>query len=50
MINTNKPEVGQQITVRGIVCEIVKVYAFGTIDVVALDGGAAFRVTGLSFI
>ncbi len=46
----NKPAIGQIITVRGVTCRIVKILAFGTIDVVSLDGSRAFRMTGLNFI
>ena len=40
--------VGQTITVYGQICTIVKVYPFGTIDVVTATG-RQYRVTGLSF-
>lgn len=43
------PKVGQRVTVRGVVCMIVKVRPFGTIDVVALDGSRAWRLSGLCF-
>lgn len=49
---TVKPEpakVGDIVTVYGVDCEIVKVRPFGTIDVVALDGSRAWRVSGLRF-
>lgn len=42
-----KPKVGQLVTVRGVVCRIVKVRELGTIDVVSLDGSKAWRLTGL---
>jgi len=46
----NKPVKGQLTTVRGVSCRIVRVWPFGTIDVVSLDGKHAWRVTGLSFL
>jgi hypothetical protein len=45
-----RPTIGQQMTVRGITCRIVKVYTFGTVDVVSLCGRYAWRVTGLAFV
>ena len=47
-MNTTKPTIGQTITVYGQICTIVKVYPFGTIDVVTATG-RQYRVTGLSF-
>lgn len=47
-MNTTKPTIGQTITVYGQICTIVKVYPFGTIDVVSANG-RQYRVTGLSF-
>ena len=44
-----KPSIGQIVTIRGIPCRIVKIRAFGTIDVVSLDGQYAWRVSGLAF-
>ncbi len=46
----NKPTVGQLYTVYGVVCRIVRVRPFGTIDVESLDGTKAWRVTGLFFL
>lgn len=43
------PKPGMTMTVRGIVCRIVKVLPAGTVEVVSLDGRQAFRVSGLSF-
>lgn len=43
-----RPEVGMLITVHGKRCRIFKVHPAGTIDVVALDGSGAWRVSGLS--
>ena len=43
------PKIGQTYIVRGIKCEIVRILPFGTIDVVALDGSGAWRVSGLAF-
>jgi len=48
-MNTTKPTIGQTITVYGQICTIVKVYPFGTIDVVSANG-RHYRVTGLSFL
>jgi hypothetical protein len=45
----NPPQIGQQITVRGITCKIVKIRPMGTLDVVSLCGSYAFRVSGLTF-
>lgn len=42
-----KPKVGDHVNVRGVPCEIFKVRAFGTVDVVSLDGKRAWRVSGL---
>ena len=47
-MNTTKPTIGQTITVYGQICTIVKVYPFGTLDVVSANG-RHYRVTGLSF-
>jgi hypothetical protein len=44
-----KPEVGQTMMVRGVMCRITKVRVFGTVDVVSLCGGFAWRVSGLAF-
>jgi hypothetical protein len=48
-INNMKPKLGQLIKVRGIICHIVKIHPFGTVDVLEVNGSRAFRVTGLSF-
>lgn len=48
-MTNEKPKIGQLITVRGISCRIVKIYPFGTLDVVEVNGSRSFRVTGLSF-
>jgi hypothetical protein len=45
-----RPKKGQTMIVRGVVCRIVKVYPFGTVDVVSEDGHHAWRVTGLGFL
>lgn len=45
----SEPTIGQLVTVRGVQCRIVKVRPMGTIDVVALDGSRAWRVSGLAF-
>lgn len=44
-----KPEIGQLVTVRGVRCRITAVLPLGTIEVEALDGSKAFRLSGLSF-
>lgn len=44
-----KPKIGQIVTVYGKKCRIFKVHPAGTIDVEALDGDGAWRVTGLGF-
>ena len=41
-----RPQLGQRIIVRGLVCVIVAIRPAGTIDVVAANG-RAFRVSGL---
>ena len=43
----SKLKKGDVIVVRNIPCEIVKVWPFGTYDVVSRDGKNAYRVTGL---
>lgn len=48
--NTNTPKVGMTYIHRGKKCRIVKVRQAGTIDIEALDGSGAWRVTGLSFL
>lgn len=45
-----KPNVGDVVVVRGVKCRITKVHKFGTIDVQAIDGSGAWRITGLSFL
>lgn len=50
MKNDNRPKVDQIIHVYGQQCRIVKVHPFGTVDVVAVSGKHAFRVTGLNFL
>lgn len=44
-----RPQIGMIVTVYGVKCEIFKIHPHGTIDVVALDGSRAWRLTGLSF-
>lgn len=44
------PVKGQSVTVRGLVCTITRVYPFGTIDVVSVDGNHAYRLTGLGYV
>ena len=45
-----RPAIGQQMTVRGIVCQITCVLPAGTVEVTSLCGNYAFRVSGLSFV
>ena len=46
----NKPQVGQIVKLHGGKEYLIfKIYPFGTIDVVALDGSKAFRISGLAF-
>lgn len=45
----SRPKVGDRVTVHGKACEVFKVYPYGTMDVVALDGSGAWRVTGLGW-
>jgi hypothetical protein len=41
-------KIGDRIAVRGIVCEVFRVHACGTYDVVALDGSVAYRISGFA--
>ena len=41
------PQIGDILTVRGLLCRVYKVWPFGTVDVLTLDGNKAFRVSGL---
>lgn len=42
------PKVGDEITLRGVLCRIIKVRPFATYDVEALDGSDRFwRVSGV---
>lgn len=45
-----RPKVGAVVVVRGIECRVIKVYPFGTMDVEAVDGSRAYRVTGLGWL
>ncbi len=47
MVKTKPPHVGQTVAVCGVICRIIKVRPFGTIDVVSLDGSLAWRISGL---
>ncbi len=49
MMNTTKPTKGDTMTVRGMVCTIVKVYPFGTCDV-KTPAGKFLRITGLGWL
>lgn len=44
-----KPTKGDTMNVYGRPCRVTKVWPFGTVDVVTLDGKKAWRVTGLPF-
>ena len=44
-----KPKIGDIVKVYNQQCRIIKIHAFGTIDVVTLDGKRAYRISGLSF-
>lgn len=44
-----KPQIGMIVKHAGKDYRIVKIHAFGTIDVVAVDGSRAFRMSGLAF-
>ncbi len=46
----NYPKIGQHVTIRGVLCEIIKIRPLGAIDVAAVDinDSRAFRVSGLS--
>jgi hypothetical protein len=48
--SSGKPLPGQLITIRGTLCRIVKVLAFGTLEATSLDGLKSFRMTGLNFL
>lgn len=48
-MTTTKPTVGMRMTVRGMLCTIIKVHPLGTVDVEA-PNGRNYRVTGLPFI
>lgn len=41
------PQVGDRCTVRGIACIVTKILPAGTVDVEAIDGPQAFRLSGL---
>jgi hypothetical protein len=49
-VTTERPKVGDEMTVWGVACKITKVWPFGTVDVLSLDGKNARRVTGLNFL
>lgn len=46
---SNRPTIGQIVTVYGMACRIYRIREFGTVDVEAPDG-RCFRVSGLPFI
>lgn len=48
--SNSRPIVGQTMTVRGIVCRIVRILPLGTVDVVSCCGHYSFRVSGLPFL
>ena len=45
-----KPTIGSIVMVHGKRCRVFRVYSFGTMDVEALDGSGAWRVTGLRWL
>ena len=45
-----RPTVGQLTTCHGLPARIIKVHPFGTIDVVQIATGRAYRITGLAFL
>lgn len=48
-MKSQRPYVGQPVTVRGVACEVIRVYRAGTVDVAEKHGPRAWRVTGLAF-
>lgn len=50
MSKSSKPTIGMRYLHRGIMCRIHAVHPFGTMDVVALDGSGAWRVSGLGWV
>lgn len=51
MNQDNRPRIGQLVRVRGVMCRIIAVHVFGTIDVEAMDdSGRCWRVSGLSYL
>lgn len=42
-----QPAIGDLVTVRGILCRIFAIHPLGTIDVEAVDGPQAYRVSGI---
>lgn len=40
--------VGDEMTVRGCLCRVVRVHALGTVDVEEVNGDHAWRVSGLA--
>lgn len=44
------PKVGDWMVVYGQRCQVFKVHALGTVDVVTADGQRAYRVTGLPLL
>ncbi len=49
-VNSTRPNVGDLIVVRDLMCKVTKVYPFGTLDASAIEENQAFRVTGLAFL
>jgi len=41
-------QIGALVTVRGVPCRVVRIRPCGTIDVLALDGSGAWRVSGVA--
>jgi hypothetical protein len=43
-------KVGQPMTVRGVACRVTKILPAGTVEVEAVDGSGAWRVSGLGVL
>lgn len=46
-METKLPSIGDRVRVYGIACQVVAIHPMGTIDVEAIEGAQAYRVTGL---
>jgi len=49
-VGQSRPPVGAVITFRGEQYRCVRVYPFGTVDVLAVKGGGYYRLTGLGWL